>query len=169
MTLRRTALQRRTELRRTPLQRKKPMARRAVLVRQQVRKARIDTGPSRAQREQVIDRALGCCEICGRILFDEYGRPTSFPRSMHHRQPRGMGGSSRPEVNSPANLLLLCGDATTPGGCHGHVESNRAAAYASGWLVRASADPATVPVLLEGDDWCLLDDAGGRTEVASDV
>jgi hypothetical protein len=143
------------------LERKKPMRRQAQQLRQKARKARVDTGPTWAQRELVIDRALGCCEICGRILFDERARVVG-PYSVHHRQPRGMGGSSRREINSPANLLLLCGDATTPGGCHAHVESNRALAYGNGWLVRASADPAEVPVLLAGGDWYRLTDDGDR-------
>jgi 5-methylcytosine-specific restriction protein A len=166
VSLRRTALQRRTELRRTPLERKKPMRRQATQLRQRVRRAARDTGPSRAQRAAVVDRSHGYCEICGRLLFDINEDPVGFPYSFHHRQPRGMGGTSRPEINSPANLLLLCGDATTPGGCHAHVEQNRTRAYANGWLVRASVDPATVPVLLEGDDRYLLTDDGCRELVA---
>lgn len=46
----------------------------------------------------VIDRDGGACLICGQ-RFDE----------IHHRYRRGMGGSSDPEINSPVNLLSLCG------------------------------------------------------------
>jgi hypothetical protein len=145
------------------LERKKPMRRQAVKVRERVAKARRDTGPTRAQRAVVLNRADGCCEICGREVMLVGGRVVR-PYSIHHRRPRGMGGTSRPEINSPANLLLLCGDATTPGGCHTRVEANRSLAYENGWLVRASADPATVPVLLEGSDWHLLTDDGQRAE-----
>lgn len=162
MSLRRTALQRRSELRRTPLQPKKPMTR-ARAVRTQVAKTQRDTGPTRAQRDAVEDRAMGCCEMCGTplITFSHAGDRTSYrPHSIHHRQPRGMGGTSRPEINSPANLLLVCGTGTT--GCHGWIESNRAEAYTNGLLVGAGADPAEVPLLLEGGDWYLHDHDGGR-------
>src|SRR4029077_18108047 len=40
----------------------------------------------------------GLCVACG-TRFEE----------IHHRYRRGMGGSSDPEINSPANLLCLCG------------------------------------------------------------
>ena len=163
MSLRRTALERKSELRRTPLQRKKPMNRQARTVRATVAKKRKDTGPSRAQRAIVLDRSLGACEICGRQLYVAV-RGWIAPHAIHHRQPRQMGGSSRTEINSPANLLLICDDGTDRS-CHRHVESNRALAYENGWLVRASADPATVPVLLEGSDLYLLTDDGDRIEV----
>lgn len=65
-------------------------------------------------------------------------------------------------TNSPANLLLVCGDATTPGGCHAWIETNRAEALRRGLLVRSTADPATVPVQLEGGDWVLLTHDGRR-------
>lgn len=137
---------------------------RARAVRSQVARARRNTGPTQAQRKVVLDRSRGFCEICGRQLW-VWPRGWVAVHSAHHRQPRQMGGSSRPEINSPANLLLLCGSATTPGSCHEHVEANRERAYASGWLVRASADPAAVPVLLEGNDFYLLTDAGDRVLV----
>jgi 5-methylcytosine-specific restriction enzyme A len=166
LSLRRTALQRRTELRRTPLERKKPMRRQAANLRAGTTQRRRDTGPTPGQRALLLDRACGCCEICGRLLYTFDGIGWLAPHSIHHRQPRGMGGTSRPEINSPANLLLLCGDATTPGGCHEHVESNRARAYENGWLVRASADPAEVVVLLEGSDWYRLTGDGHRVMAA---
>lgn len=158
--VRRTPLTSRSPLARTPMKpRPKVMRRTAAKAREKATKARRDTGPSPSQRRLVFDRAFGCCEICGRVIVPFAGH------SYHHRQPRRMGGSSRPEINSPANLLLLCGTATSPGGCHAFVESNRTRAYANGWLVRASADPTEVPVLLEGGDQCLLTDDGGRVEV----
>lgn len=159
MSLQRTALQRRTELRRTPFQRKTPMNR-GRAVRAQVAKVRKDTGPSKQQRDVVLDRSMGFCEICGDQLY-VWPRGWVGRHSIHHRQPRQMGGTARTDINSPANLLLLCGAGTT--GCHGHIESNRAEAYRNGWLVRASADPAAVPVLLEGSDRYLLTADGDRT------
>lgn len=164
MSLRRTALERKSELRRTPLQRKKPMNR-ARAVHAQVAKHRRDTGPTRVQRQLVVDRAMGCCEICGRRIFDRDDRPIA-EYSIHHRRARGMGGRSGPEINSPANLLLLCGSGVT--GCHGYVESHRAEAYTNGWLIRADHNPAHVPVLLEGNDLYLHDDHGNRREVTTE-
>lgn len=163
MSLQRKALTRRTELRRTPLQRNAPMNR-ARAVRTQVAKARKDTGPTKAQRDVVLDRSIGFCEICGSQLW-VWPRGWVDPHSFHHRQPRQMGGTRRADINSPANLLLLCGTGTT--GCHGHIESNRTEAYRNGWLVRASADPAEVPVLLEGSDRYLLAGDGTRTEITT--
>jgi hypothetical protein len=55
-----------------------------------------------------------------------------------------MGGSRHAVINSPANLLLLCGSGTT--GCHGWIESHRETAYALGLLVHRGGDPAATPV-----------------------
>lgn len=71
MTLRRTALARRTELARTPLQRRKALSRVAAATRtvrrQRSRRAR-DTGPDQATKALLWERAKGRCEICGRDL-----------------------------------------------------------------------------------------------------
>lgn len=64
-----------------------------------------------------------------------------------------MGGTTRPDANSPANLLLVCE------GCHGAIESKRDVARACGWLVRQGEDPADVLVLLR-DGWAWLDGDG---------
>lgn len=146
MSLRRTALQRKTQLRRgEPIPRgKRETARRALkTVRRALKTVRRSTGPEQAVRDVVLDRASGCCERCGGRLHD--ADRWLVAHSFHHRQPRGAGGSSRAGINSPANLLLLCGSGVT--GCHGEVEANRTAAYEAGWLVKHPLDPATVPVL----------------------
>lgn len=145
MTLRRTTyLVRRTELARTPLQRRKALSRVAAVKRtvsrQRSRRAR-DTGPDQATKGLLWERAKGRCEICGRDV-------NGSPFSRHHRSPRRMGGSSQPWINSIENLLLLCGTATTPGGCHQAVEANRAQAVEAGWLVPLGYHPAEVPVLI---------------------
>lgn len=107
-----------------------------------------------AVRDTVYLRALFACERCGE-------RDSDF--SVHHRRPRGMGGSRDPLTDSAANLLLLCGSGTT--GCHGWVEANRAAARDLGLLVRQGEDPATVPVqLLRG---LVLLTSDGYQEVAA--
>ena len=97
-------------------------------------------------RHLVVARAQGCCERCHRYAM-------SGAHSLHHRRPRGMGGTKTPDT--PANLVLLCGTGTT--GCHGWVESHRAVAIAQGWLVprRDPRDPADVPVLIDEAWWKL--------------
>lgn len=144
MSLRRTALARTTQLRRGGSLRRTPLARKReqrLRAGESVARPRA-TGPTPAVRAIVVDRAAGCCELCGRILHDGY--EWLEPHSFHHRQPRGAGGTSRPEVNSPSNLLLLCG--TGVDGCHGFVEAHRRSAEQEGWLVRHGHDPADVPV-----------------------
>lgn len=69
-----------------------------------------------------------------------------------------MGGSKDPAINSPSNLLFLCGSGTE--GCHGWVESNRAEAYADGLLVYRNDDPSEIPVVLRYGE-VFLDDVGG--------
>lgn len=120
------------------------------------------TGPRAVVRLVVVSRAGGSCELCGVpvAMIDDDSQTTPLAAySIHHRQPRGMGGTDDPAVNSSANLLLLCGSATTPGGCHAMVESQRAMAVEHGWLVPKPLDPASKPVrLFFGDDVYLTHD-----------
>jgi len=88
------------------------------------------TGPDLATRQLVADRDMRRCVRCG-----------GPGQQIHHRKPRGMGGTSDPAINSPANLVLLCLD------CHAYIESHRAEACADGWLVGREADPEMVPVV----------------------
>ena len=106
-----------------------------------------NTGPTRSTRQVVQARARMRCERCGRDLRWE-------PGQIHHRRPRKMGGTSRADANSPANLLLLCRS------CHEWVESNREDAYEQGLLVREPLDPSMVPAVLIGGT--LLLTADGR-------
>lgn len=109
-------------------------------------------GPSAVERLVVAVRADFRCELCGLVLGAYDGENVEWSRhreySFHHRQPRGSGGTRDPLTNTPPRLLLLCGSATTPDGCHTTVETQRAMAYANGWLVRRPTDPASVPVEL---------------------
>lgn len=109
-------------------------------------------------RKLIHIRADYCCERCGRAIVD------GVPRSVHHRLPRGMGGSKRPEVSAASNGIYLCGSATTPEGCHHWVESNRADAQLLGFLVPRWASPLEVPVSLMGasgvPELVYLDDDG---------
>jgi hypothetical protein len=99
-----------------------------------------------ATRARVLNRAGRRCESCGSAA-------QHLGWSVHHRRPRGAGGSRRSDTNQPQNLLLLDGSGTT--GCHGFFESNRQVAYDQGILVRQGQDPADVPVLRRGE-WVLL-------------
>lgn len=96
------------------------------------------SGPTPAVRAIVLDRDEYRCVRCG--------GPIGFlgDYSIHHRRPRGMGGTKRPESNLPANLLTLCGSGTT--GCHGWVESHRIDAINAGFIVGQTIDPEAIPV-----------------------
>jgi hypothetical protein len=113
-------------------------------------------------RDVVIGRDGGLCVACG-SRFEE----------IHHRYRRGMGGSSDPEINSPANLLCLCSIH------HRQAESQRATYSAVlGYCVPTLAAAFLTPVrswqwwelLLAGgtvlplarpDRWSSVDDARG--------
>ncbi|MFI7125918.1 HNH endonuclease [Nonomuraea sp. NPDC050153] len=98
-----------------------------------------DSGPTSKVRAQVEARDGNRCVKCGKsVARDE--------DSVHHRIPRGRGGT-----NDVENLLLLCGTGTT--GDHGWVEGNRAASYKLGYLVETGIEPADVPVLVAGWGW----------------
>lgn len=86
-----------------------------------------------------MTRAQGRCEVCGKIV----GRA---PYSIHHRKPRKMGGTRDETINTPPNLMLVCGTGTT--GCHGWIESNRAQAAAAGYLIKGNAKPEDTPITL---------------------
>lgn len=79
------------------------------------------------------DRML--CVACGVSIVNQ-------PGSVHHRKPRGMGGTSKND--DPSNLITLCGTATT--GCHQQVEAHRGHAREQGLLVRMRHAPDMVPV-----------------------
>ena len=105
-----------------------------------------------AARSLVRARDGHRCQMCGQSIVN-------IPSSIHHRIPRGSGGSALLERAS--NLVRLCGDGVR--GCHGFIESNRRNAEETGWLLpkcNASIDPAKEP-LFTFAGWRLLDDLGG--------
>lgn len=120
---------RRTELKRTPL-----------------RSKRKTTGPAQDVVEAVYERAAWACERCGGAV----GPRRAIEHHIHHRRPRAMGGTDRPDTNLPSNLLLLCPP------CHGEVESRRGEALEAGWLVHQAEDPAEVAVLVHQCRWWYL-------------
>ena len=101
-------------------------------------------------RVAVIERDAGRCCICSQYCLAAH---------VHHRQPRGMGGTSSSSSYAVANLLTLCST------CHlVTVEPNRAVAELNGWVVRRPTDPAEVPVMYRGR-WVRLDNDGGVTAI----
>lgn len=150
--------------RRTPLTAHKPLERRSPLRDVSPKRAASsgkptrakDTGPGRATRDLVMERDGFSCSWCGRQLL-------TGPRSLQHRQARGMGGRPDGDANRPSNLLLLCGTATTPGGCHLWAEQRSEEARVAGLWVPSWQDPAAVPVLHSQYGPVLLGDDGGVT------
>lgn len=121
-------------IRRTPLNR----------TREYVTKRRRATGPTAAVLALVRERSGGDCERCG----------NDWAAEVHHRRPRGMGGTHRGGSNRASALLHLCRR------CHEDCESNRNQALIHGWLVNQHGDPRLVPVLTR-HGWIRLTDAGG--------
>ena len=98
-----------------------------------------DTGPSAKVRSLVEARDGNRCVKCGQLVARDED-------SIHHRIPRGRGGT-----NDVENLILLCGTGTT--GHHGWVEKNRAVSYKLGYLVETGIDPADTLVFVAGRGW----------------
>ncbi|MFJ4168340.1 hypothetical protein ACIPY3_02405 [Paenarthrobacter sp. NPDC089714] len=68
-----------------------------------------------------------------------------------------MGGSRAAATNLAANLVLVCGSATTE--CHGWIESQPAQATGRGFRISAAADPEKVPYMdWTGREWILTND-----------
>src|SRR4051812_30294464 len=75
------------------------------------------------------DDTVSRCERCGRVLGWHEG-------TLQHRRAGGMGGSSDPVAESPANGVWACPE------CHlGHMEGRSEEAYWDGWVVRQGVDP----------------------------
>lgn len=110
--------------------------------------ARDRTGFTDEQREIILRRSYGTCEVCN-------NRPVAH---LHHRRPRRMGGArgaSDALVNAVANALALCNI------CHDRTEAERSASRTLGRLVAADDDPARTPVFLPRyRGWVLLDADG---------
>jgi 5-methylcytosine-specific restriction protein A len=89
--------------------------------------------------------------------------------TIHHRRPRGMGGTRREATNFAGNGMAVCM------ACHAAIESRRVWAITNGFLVRQRDDPHTIPVWwrcayerYEGQPvrkYVLLNVAGGITEI----
>jgi hypothetical protein len=138
-------------MKRTPLKPGKPLQRRTALRSGGSLKRTGTTRSRKASASTVIpqnvknavdarDARYGQpqCQRCGHLITGWFSR--------HHRNPRGMGGSKR-NPHALVNLVLLCGSATSQGGCHEAVETAaRRQAYIDGWLVPDGINPADWPV-----------------------
>jgi hypothetical protein len=99
----------------------------------------------------------GGCVVCGH----------DGDLNIHHRTPRGMGGSKAPWVNRASNGISVCGSGVH--GCHGRIEANRSWAEVKGYIVRRGLNlPVNVPVehVRFGPVW--LTDAGEAVPVDND-
>ena len=102
----------------------------------------------RSQRRPLWERCYGLCEVTGRPLQYE-----TF--DMHHRRPKGKGGTSRPNVNDLDNLLAL--DPTIHNGARHSVHQDPGWSRPRGYLVSKTLDnPGMVPVYLLDRYWVLL-------------
>lgn len=102
-----------------------------------------------ALRRMVIERAEESCDRCGRYLVGQL-------YSLQHRRARGAGGRRGGYLDTAANLVVLCGSATSPGGCHLWAESasGRTTESSQGFVIRGELDaPESVPILRHGRDW----------------
>ena len=101
---------------------------------------RVDTGPDRSTRDLVKERDDWRCASCGKPATGTPG----VDYSIQHRVARGDGGTSDPAINSPANLILLCGSALT--GCHGKAERREREMHQKGFRLEHWQKPAKEPV-----------------------
>lgn len=99
-------------------------------------------------RAALLQRCGGRDEITGLPLD-----PESF--DAHHRRPKGMGGTSRPDTDTLSNLLALAPD--THNGGPGSVHARRGWSEENGYLLPQSTPLAVSwPVLLFGHRWVYL-------------
>lgn len=120
-------------------------------------------GFSPLTRKQIKDRAgvddtgegvWARCEGCGMWCAEGW-------YDLHHRIPRGSGGTKRQHVNEAANGLCLGRTC-----CHAFAESRRTEAMDRGWLIsqHRKISPMEVPVQLH-DGWFLLDNDGNKYSI----
>lgn len=82
----------------------------------------------------------------------EFPECAAAAEHTHHRRPRRIGSTRRPETNLPANLVRLCSTH------HEWIESNRTDALAMGLLLHDNAVPTDVPCRTRHGVVLLLDD-----------
>lgn len=121
-----------------------------------------NTGPSAEVVATVWERDSGRCAACAGAITGERG----IDWSVHHRLGRKRGGTVRPFVNLPGNLVLLHGHGSAL--CHGDVGRHVARFTDAGLLVREGvALPVDTPIEHAVHGRVLLDDEGGWTPCES--
>jgi hypothetical protein len=106
-------------------------------------------------RRSVWERASGRCEISGLQL----GPADSDRWECHHRRNKGMGGTSRENVDSLTNLLAL--NPRVHNGGPLSVHGRRAWSQKRGYLIpKDVSQPGMWPLWLLGRRWVLLTDSG---------
>lgn len=103
-----------------------------------------------AEVAKVLERALHpvlgvlVCEACGE-------RIGGLRYALHHRHPKGRGGTKLPWIHTAVNLMLVHGDFSL--NCHNLTEysihQNPTRSYRLGHMVRRGTHPAMVPVIVE--------------------
>lgn len=114
-----------------------------------------NTGPTQLVRNAVIFRDNFSCRRCGKT-------PAS---QIHHRAPRGRGGTKCEWINGKANLALLDLE------CHEFIERNRTYGYETGWLIKRNSNdlPEEVPLTDIYGRQFFLDDLGGVTYITKEA
>lgn len=122
------------------------------------------SGFSKDAADKIIERDAGRCAWCGYLVRGVRG----IHWSIHHRRPRGKGGSSVTWVDMPANGVVVHGHGTQS--CHGLIESNRDIAKGNGFLVSINGIqlPSQVPIEHAVHGWVRLDDDGSFTRVGEE-
>jgi hypothetical protein len=81
-----------------------------------------------------------------------------------------MGGTSDVRLNAPSNIVLLCGSATSPGGCHLACEERSERMNQLGFWLNSWQRPWLEPVaharfgwayLLDTEPWFMPAETGG--------
>lgn len=103
-------------------------------------------------REALWLRSGGHCEVSGLPLrFDGF--------DAHHRRPKGMGGTYRPDTDTLPNLLAL--DPAVHNGGPGSVHADRPWSEDRGWLLpKGTALALSWPVWLWQRRWVVLTPEG---------
>jgi 5-methylcytosine-specific restriction protein A len=105
-------------------------------------------------RDKIKNRAHGSCEVCGFTI--------GYSAQIHHRKPRGMGGSRSKQSGSISNGLFIHPK------CHAQIESDRNKAMSMGFLIYQGDDPCNVPVRL-WYGWHYLNNDGSVTQYQKEV
>jgi hypothetical protein len=106
-----------------------------------------------AVRAAVTARDDGRCRKCSKPAHH-----------IHHRQPKGHGGTSNPgQAHGMAYLVSLCAD------CHNYVHMNPAESYLTGFLLHAGTDPEMMPLVARPGSRPVLLKADGTAEVSPQI